>query len=283
QQTVNQQARNLAAPVQFELRARGYLPDAEIQQISIDNQPYELLVRPWEGKQKHGASIILPATNGNADAPGLMAFVRRHINAAGWASLSLTPPRELPAANFTTAATEVSTAGAAQLSILANKPSPKVPAAQRREYLQQQEAFVINSLSQLDKIGAEYPGKRVLITANQSAALLIYLLSEQKIALPDVLIVINPYSEDDTRNQGLAAALATLTIPILDIQSPDGHPASLYTAAQRRTLAVTEASPNYRQSLLALNLDNESAWQHCLSTIQGFAARMSTGAMSTDD
>ncbi|MGL5392501.1 MAG: DUF3530 family protein, partial [Shewanella sp.] len=66
-------------------------------------------------------------------------------------------------------------------------------------------------------------------------------------------------------------------------QSPDGHPASLHTAAQRQTLAVTQVTPNYRQSLLALNLDNESAWQHCLSTIQGFAARMSTGAMSTDD
>ncbi|MGL4895838.1 MAG: DUF3530 family protein [Shewanella sp.] len=252
-----------------------YLPEPEIKQISIDNQPYELLVRPWEGKKKRGASIILPATNGSADAPGFMAFVRRHINAAGWASLSLTPPRELPASNFATAATEIAAAGTAQLSILANKPSPKVPAEQRRQYQLQQEDFVVKSLSQLEKIGAEYPGKRLLITADQSAALLIYLISEQRMALPDVLIVINPYSEDDARNQGLAAALAKLTIPVLDIQSPDGHPASLQTAAQRQTLAVTHATPNYRQSLLALNLDNESAWQQCLTTIKGFAARMS--------
>ncbi|WP_297895610.1 DUF3530 family protein, partial [Shewanella sp.] len=51
---------------------RSYLPSQEVKQITIDNQPFELLVRPWEGKQKRGASIILPATNGTADAPGLM-------------------------------------------------------------------------------------------------------------------------------------------------------------------------------------------------------------------
>lgn len=77
-------------------RASSYLPASEIKQITIDDQPLELLVRSWEGRKKLGAAIILPATNGTADAPGLMAFVRRNINAAGWASLSLTPPTEPP-------------------------------------------------------------------------------------------------------------------------------------------------------------------------------------------
>nr|WP_324291935.1 DUF3530 family protein [Shewanella sp. HN-41] len=106
---------------------RNYLPNQEVKQITIDNQPFELLVRPWEGKKKLGASIILPATNGTADSPGLMAFVRRNINPAGWASLSLTPPTEPPAPNFATAAEEVASPGAAQLSTPSNKPSPKNP------------------------------------------------------------------------------------------------------------------------------------------------------------
>ncbi|MGL4958199.1 MAG: DUF3530 family protein, partial [Plesiomonas sp.] len=35
-----------------------YLPINEIKHITIDNQPYDLLVRPWEGKKKLGAAII---------------------------------------------------------------------------------------------------------------------------------------------------------------------------------------------------------------------------------
>ncbi|BDQ67771.1 alpha/beta hydrolase family protein [Shewanella xiamenensis] len=256
-------------------RASSYLPANEIKQITIDDQPLELLVRSWEGRKKLGAAIILPATNGTADAPGLMAFVRRNINAAGWASLSLTPPTEPPAPNFATPATEVATAGSAQLTTPSNKPSQKVKPEDSNKHLLEQEDFLVKSMSQLDSVGSDYPGKRVLITADQSAGLLISLLSQKKIADPDVLIVINPYSEDETRNQAIAEKLAKLTMPILDIQSPDGHPASLETAEQRKTLAVTLEAPNYRQTTLALNLDNESAWQNCLSAIRGFAARMS--------
>ena len=256
-------------------RASSYLPANEIKQITIDDQPLELLVRSWEGRKKLGAAIILPATNGTADAPGLMAFVRRNINAAGWASLSLTPPTEPPAPNFATPATEVATAGSAQLTTPSNKPSQKVKPEDSNKHLLEQEDFLVKSMSQLDSVGSDYPGKRVLITADQSAGLLISLLSQKKIADPDVLIVINPYSEDETRNQAIAEKLAKLTMPILDIQSPDGHPASLETAEQRKTLAVTLEAPNYRQTTLALNLDNESAWQNCLTAIRGFAARMS--------
>jgi hypothetical protein len=268
-----------APPTPAEISAKKsnnrYLAANEIKQITIDNQPYDLLVRPWEGKKKLGAAIILPATNGTADSPGLMAFVRRHINPAGWASLSLTPPTELPAPNFATAAEEVTSPGAAQLSSPSNQSSPKIKPEDKSKHLQEQEDFLIKSMSQLDAIAADYAGKRILITADQSAGLLINLLSEKKITEPDVLIVINPYREDDELNQTLAEQLAKLTIPILDIQSPDGHPASIKTASNRKGLAITLGSPNYRQTSLILNLDNESAWQNCLSAIKGYAARMS--------
>ncbi|MGL4712264.1 MAG: DUF3530 family protein [Shewanella sp.] len=262
-----------------EMRAKksnhSYLPATEIKHITIDNQPYDLLVRSWEGKKKLGAAIILPATNGTADSPGLMAFVRRNINSAGWASLSLTPPAEMLAANFATTATEVTTPGAAQLSAPSNKPSAKIKPEDSSKHLQEQEDFLIQSMAQLDAVGEDYVGKRILITADQSAGLLISLLSQKKIADPDVLIVINPYREDEQHNHALAEQLAKLTLPILDIQSPDGHPASLETADNRKKLAVTLESPNYRQTTLALNLDNESAWQNCLNAIKGFSARMS--------
>ncbi|MGL6011915.1 MAG: DUF3530 family protein, partial [Shewanella oncorhynchi] len=151
----------------------------------------------------------------------------------------------------------------------------KIKPEDNSKHQQEQEDFLVKSMSQLDAVGADYAGKRILITADQSAGLLISLLSQKKIADPDVLIVINPYREDEQRNQALAEQLAKLTLPILDIQSPDGHPASLETADNRKKLAVTLESPNYRQTTLALNLDNESAWQNCLNAIKGFSARMS--------
>lgn len=45
-----------AAPTPAEVSAKKlnnrYLPENEVKQITIDNQPYDLLVRPWEGKKK---------------------------------------------------------------------------------------------------------------------------------------------------------------------------------------------------------------------------------------
>ncbi len=260
---------------QFVSPSSRYLPEAEIRQITINKQPFELLVRPWEGRKKRGVAIILPATNGTADAPGVMAFVRRNINAAGWASLSLTPPTEPPTPNFATPAAEVASAGVSQLTTPSNKPTQRISPEISSKQLLEQEAFLIKSISQLGAVGKNYPGKRVLITADKSAELLITLLSEQRILSPDVLVVVNPYSEDERRNLALAEKLAKLRIPILDIQSPDGHPLSRETAAKRKALALTYDTPKYRQILLDLSLDNESAWQDCLGAIKGFSAKMS--------
>ncbi|QYJ79275.1 DUF3530 family protein [Shewanella acanthi] len=250
----------------------GYLPTKEVQQIKVDNQQLDLLVRPWEGKKKLGAAIILPATNGSADSPGVMAYIRRNINPAGWASLSITPPIDPPSPNFATDAKEVASAGEGQLTNPSNKPSQKRKPEESDKQLQSQESLLVKSMEKLAAVSDEYPGKRVLVTAEQSAALIIKLLSDNKITPPDVLVVINPYSLDDKRNQELPEKLAKLQLPILDIQSPDGHPASLETAELRKTLALSLEAPNYRQNQLALNLDNESAWQNCLQLIRGFAA-----------
>ncbi|MCE9685846.1 alpha/beta hydrolase family protein [Shewanella sp. AS16] len=248
-----------------------YLPAAEVGQIRVGDESVGVLTRPWQGEQHLGAALLLADLGSPPDAPGLIDFLRHGLNPAGWASISLTPPRARAAPNFATAATEISKAGEAQLSYAAGHRTPKFSREQDSQHKTAQENFLQQTLTGVDALSAVYPGKRLVIADGQSAALVIALLQQQQIPAPDMLVVINPFIEDETQNQALAAQLASITVPVLDLQSPDGHPASRLTALQRHTLASVHGPGRYRQQALALDLRQATAWQECLQQIKGFA------------
>ena len=131
-------------------------------------------------------------------------------------------------------------------------------------------------MMQLDSLGKEFSGKRMLIAYGQSANLAIELLAKQGIPAPEILVVVNPYSDIESINNQLAVKLATLATPVLDLQSQDGSAASIATQAQRLTLAPANAPKRYSQQVLALDLSLKVTWENSLRLIEGFVRRINS-------
>ncbi|MBO2606424.1 DUF3530 family protein [Shewanella algae] len=255
-------------------RALEHVAASELQKIQVDGEEQAVLVRPWSGPKQLGAALLLPPPGTHADAPGLNAFLRRGINPAGWASLSMTPPPFPEQPNFTTEAQEISKAGDGKVQGKSNQATSRREAEEWQKLRKQQQTFIQKSLAQLDALGEPFPGKRLLIAQDQSAALVIELLAAQELAKPDLLVVINPYLDDPYANLALPKKLAGLELAILDIQSPDGHQASQATVESRKTLASSKPDNQYRQQLLALDLRQDVAFENTLLMIEGMARKV---------
>ncbi|MGI2260393.1 DUF3530 family protein [Shewanella sp. GXUN23E] len=248
-----------------------YLPDDELRSIQVGAQSSPVLVRSWEGRHQYGAVILLASPGQVPDTPGLIAHLRRALNSAGWASINLSSPLPLPRANFSTTAESVANPGEGQLKLTSGQSTPDYSMTQMSEFISQRQASVSEALGQLDVLGSEFPGKRLMIVSNQTAAMVIELLNQEKIPTPDLLVVFNPYLPQPQLNAALISGLEKLSIPVLDIQSPDGHPASRETLTKRQHLSRSKGPAKYRQLQLALDLDIPSAWQDATVAIKGFA------------
>ena len=88
-----------------------YLPDTEVNQLTVDGKTTDVLVRAWYGKKHLGAAIIIGASDTNADSAGLASYLRKSLNPIGWATLSLTPAKGLYRPNYITAAEEIAKEG----------------------------------------------------------------------------------------------------------------------------------------------------------------------------
>ncbi|MEZ9819797.1 DUF3530 family protein [Shewanella sp. 10N.286.45.A1] len=251
-----------------------YLPQSEVHYLQVDDQQYPALLRSWQGTKKLGLAIIVPQLGLGADAAGFTAYLRRQLNSAGWATLAITPPLKPGMPNYATKAEDVANAGEQQLSEQSTRAMPVFTEEQLSLNLEQQQSFLISSMAQLDSLGKQYQGKRILICNGDSAALVIELLKDKKLPMPDMLALINPYSDIPSRNQALPTNLAELTIPVLDIQSRDGTAASLATQQSRITLMPQNQPYRYHQYKMSLDLLHKEGWSNGSKLIEGFAQRI---------
>ncbi|WP_083700098.1 DUF3530 family protein [Shewanella sp. UCD-KL12] len=252
-----------------------YLPQEEVIEITVGQQQSEILVKSWSGKKKLGAAILFATPGMGADGAGLNAYLRRELTRTGWATIAITPPKKVSTPNFATQPEEVAKAGEGINNQKANEATKQYSEEVWKDIREKQTQFVTQTMSQLDAIGAPYPGKRLLITSGQGAGLAISMISNNLLPKPDILVLINPYMKMKEENQALAKMLAQLEVPILDIQSEDGHRASYATVKDRAELSPQNAPYRYSQQRLALNLNNETAWNTTLKLIEGFAQRIS--------
>ncbi|WP_041510869.1 DUF3530 family protein [Shewanella sp. cp20] len=251
-----------------------YLPPTEVAKITVEGTEQPVLVRPWQGRNQYGAAVLLGDLGEDADPEGLLAFLRRDLTPKGWATLSIGAPQGASQPNHITDAGEIPKPGEAQLSQKRDQSLPKYSQEDWTALREKQKTALSQTLGQLDGLGKAYPGKRMLIVSGQSAGLVIEMLTAAALPSPDLLVVINPYLELEAENRDLAGKLAKLELPVLDIQSPDGLPASLATQDTRKALSPMGQPLRYEQQRLALNLDQPTAWQEVLILVQGFAQRI---------
>ncbi|WP_445946473.1 DUF3530 family protein [Shewanella sp.] len=259
-----------------------YLPQDEVTSIEVEGKPMPVLVRPWEGKLRLGSVIIIGPSDSNADAAGFISHLRKSLNPEGWASISLTPPKGLYRPSFATAADEINKAGDGQLSVSAYKNTPLYNSAQLLELRNFQQDALTKSFTPLQALSDSYTGLKMYLVSDDSAGILVSLLFDKKIPAPDVLVLINPYREHEdlideaSRRKSIAQQLLMQLFPVLDLQSPNGHPVSLADAKQRLNVNQIKSTRLYRQYRLSLSLDNPSGWEEAQNYIEGFA-RFATG------
>ncbi|MCG9730240.1 alpha/beta hydrolase family protein [Shewanella sp. Isolate13] len=242
-----------------------YLPANEVKQLQVEDKSVPALLRPWIGKKRLGLAIIVPAIGERADAPGLASYLRRELNSVGWATLAVTPPPLLDTHTEIEASDTASTAAT---------PDTQQALLESQKIQLKQQDFMLASMAQLDTLGKHFAGKRMLVTIGDSANLIIELLETKRLPKPDLMVIVNPYSELESANQALPEKLAALSIPVLDIQSKDGTAQSLATQVQRLTLAPANTPTRYSQQVLALDLTLKVTWDDCLELIEGFATRI---------
>ncbi|QSX29574.1 DUF3530 family protein [Shewanella cyperi] len=245
------------------------------QQVLNNPAPKPPLVQAWEGKQRHGAVILVADTGQQADSQGLIAYLHSELAPLGWASISVTPPGNPPYPNFATDPAEIALAGDGETRLPRDKATEKYTEQQLEAQLGAQLSWLEGELTALDGIGSDFPGKRVLLAQNRSAALVIKLLADNKLSPPNLLVVINPYSDAAPLHVQLPPMLAGLSVPVLDLVSPDAHAAAQKAAEARRSASAAKSGLEYRQQLLALDLHSPSAWADALQEIRGFAWRLS--------
>jgi hypothetical protein len=259
-----------------------YLPKEEVQSIDVEGKSLPVLVRAWEGKLRLGSAILVGPTDASADAAGFMGHLRQALNPEGWASISLTPPKGLYRPNFVTEAAEIAKAGTGQLTLSAYEQIPLYTSAQLLELRNFQQDTLGKCFTKLDDLTADFSGLKIYIVTDDSAGILMSLLFDKKIPAPDVLVLINPYREYEalidevSRRKSIAEQLAMQTFPVLDLQSPNGHPISVAHAKARLDLNQIKSSRLYRQYKLNLALNTPSGWEEAQNYIEGFA-RFSTG------
>ncbi|WP_394130266.1 DUF3530 family protein [Shewanella maritima] len=257
-----------------------HLDPSEVKSITVNEKDAHVLVRPWSGKTRHGAAIIIGPTDHHPDTAGIISYLRQQLNQYGWATISIEPSEGMFYPNFATSAEAVEKAGEQQLALATNQTTPRYQAQQLLELRNYQQDYLKSALAQLTEIGKAYPGKRMIIVVDDSAGLISNLLYENAIPFPNLLAVINPYREfeqdldAEQQTASIAEQLTALSVPILDIQSPDGHPLSQLHAPQRYNLNQIKPVSFYHQYTLSLNMDTPSAWEEVLYVLKGFSNRV---------
>nr|WP_275974926.1 DUF3530 family protein [Shewanella gaetbuli] len=270
----------VTSPAQAQLYATSQsatIPESEISTITIDGKDTTVLRRSWSGKNQFGLMVIVPGSEDHKQNAGLIGYLRHQLNPKGWATLKLMPPAGLYRPNFATPSEEIAKEGQSQITLPAHQAVPKFNSEQLLEIRNFQQSTLTETLSQLADIGKPYPGARVLIAMDDSAAMVTHLLYEQKIPMPDLLVLINPYREHehlvDKANQrkSVSEELVMMSVPTLDIYSADAHPLAIKTAQMRKQYNQIKPNKYYRQYFVHLSLSNEGGWEEVLDRIEGFA------------
>lgn len=239
--------------------------------IEVQGQKIEVLSHPWEGPKHYGAALLLPSLGQPADAPGLMAYLREQLPLYGLATFSVAAPEQPAAINYTTKAEDVSRAGDGSVADKGQAPTKSRTDEEWQALRKQQRQMIVDSINQTVPLMQAYTGGWVLVTENQTAALVMEMIAQQQLSRPNLLVVVNPYSADPKHNRELANQYGLFSMPVLDLQTPDGAPASLSTAAQRQLKISSLEAKHSRQHLLALNLSQASAYAECLNVIKGMS------------
>ncbi|WP_025820794.1 DUF3530 family protein [Shewanella marina] len=197
----------------------------------------ELQVSPWQGKQQFGSVFIISAPKQPILSQSMLGHIQQQLPTKGWASIAITPPLNINSE----------------------------PAAQQ-SWLQQ-------ALTQMQQASHEYTGKKVLIIANQSAAMAVEYFTKQQDSDIDLLVLIDPFDTRTEHNRTLLSQLDQLTLPVLDIANIDAHPIAQNNYPSRYRTSSSADTANYRLMTLTLQQQQMASWQTAVEWINSYSRK----------
>ncbi|MDX3775062.1 DUF3530 family protein [Chromatiaceae bacterium AAb-1] len=189
-------------------------PDSEITELSITDGSFILLQREAMTRAVKGTAILVPDSSEHAASPKHLGLLREQLNDLGWHTLSIMPPDAL-----------LSDSG--------------VPVVDARQLKIRTEAAMQHA--------ARQAGATIVIAQGDSAATLTTLYAAGDLTEPVALILLGAYLSDDALNRQLAQAIATQSIPTLDISHTLDSRLVNQQLKLRRQMAEKHLKAVYRQ------------------------------------
>ncbi|MCV2884461.1 alpha/beta hydrolase family protein [Aestuariibacter sp. AA17] len=104
----------------------------------------------------------------------------------------------------------------------------------------------------------EYTGFRLIIARGTTAAVMLSLLNEEAIPLPDAFVAVSPFWPEREGSLALVEDMAQTSVPVLDVYSQWDNPWSLAFAEHRNIAANKALKLHYRQrELPGQRIDHE--------------------------
>ena len=219
------------------------MPD-EYQEIIVGESSFPVFDTPSSLPLTLGVAFIFA----DDSASGFSLFDAQHLssslNEKGWRTVIF--PLFLNASVADQISAETAEISDPETQINAREDSRKMIA----DYtdIQQQLMLIMNQLYQFSDSTA---GFRLVIASGMTAAQLIDLGANARIAAPDTMVSIFPYWPHYSINQALPSLVAQTPFPLLDISYAQQNPWDEKTAQQRETLARSSLKLHYRQRRLA--------------------------------
>ncbi|WDE12378.1 DUF3530 family protein [Thalassomonas haliotis] len=208
-----------------------YLKPANVMPLLAGPEDFTTLIKDELTSNSRGVAILLPDWQQGATAANSLNYLRKVLPDQGWTTIAI-QPYEKPA-NYPS---------------IALKPEEQQEA--NKTSLEQYRQKLSAMMTAVMEKAKSYPGIFLVIAQGSHAALLTDLYQEEKVPLPNALVVLSSYMLTATENETYAKTLAQTELPVLDLSLKRDHPLAIGNAELRQAYANKEMKASYRQRIL---------------------------------
>ncbi|WP_236701338.1 DUF3530 family protein [Thalassomonas viridans] len=225
----------ITEPVSWEQLQRDdlshYLKPATVTPLLAGPEDFITLIKNELTSNSKGVAILLPDWQQGATTPNSLNYLRKTLPDQGWTTIAVQPYEKPP-----------------QYPSIALKPSEQEE--ENNTSLEQYRQKLTAMMTAVMEKAKTYPGMFLVIVQGSHAALLTDLYQQEKVPLPNALVVLSSYMLTATENEAYAKTLAQTELPVLDLSLKRDHPLAVTNARLRLAYADKEMKASYRQRIL---------------------------------
>ncbi|NTS77442.1 DUF3530 family protein [Catenovulum sp. SM1970] len=215
----------------------------EILSLMAGDSQFPALLSEQNTFMVKGTAILLADWTLSPSQSAAFSQLRHELNDHGWVTLAASSHDPMLVAE------PLNEESAKQWMERADSNFAFFPEQAQQDYQMQMQMRLMALLNQAEN----YPGVLLVIAQGVGAASVVNhfaKLADDEDALPDILVLVQPYIPDTKANKKLATTIAELPVAILDIWSDFDNPWALATREKRQKMAKKKLTLHYRQRQL---------------------------------